>query len=139
MRRRHEKLSLSKTSMLKIDKDCFVNRELNLEYVRTILQTCGKYELKVVWVKSSKSRHGMHFYIKIKPALEPHVANNLQYLLGDDAKRVAFNRARIESGVAEWNKLFERANARLTTVYRNYCVRGAGSRVEIQGFRTLAY
>jgi hypothetical protein len=77
----------------------------------------------------------MHFYIKIKPAIEPHVANNLQYLLGDDAKRVAFNMARIESGLAEWNKLFERANARLTTVYRNYHIRSAGSDVEIQRFR----
>ena len=135
MRRRHEKLSLSKTSVLKIDKDCFVDPELNLEYVRTILQTCRKYEVEVFWVKSSKSRHGMHFYIKIKPALEPHVANNLQYLLGDDAKRVAFNRARIESGSDEWNKLFERANARATTVYRNYYIRCAGSDIEIQRFR----
>jgi len=100
MRRRHEKRIL-KTNVLKIDKDCHVSPELNLEYVRTILQTCRKYELKVLWVKSSRSRHGMHFYIKIKPALEPHVANNLQYLLGDDAKRVAFNRARIESGSDE--------------------------------------
>jgi hypothetical protein len=77
----------------------------------------------------------MYFYIKIKPALEPHVANNLQYLLGDDAKRVAFNRARIESGSDEWNKLFERANARLTTVYRNYYIRSAGSDIEIQRYR----
>jgi hypothetical protein len=134
MRRRHEKRIL-KTNVLKIDKDCHVSPELNLEYVRTILQTCRKYELKVLWVKSSRSRHGMHFYIKIKPALEPHVANNLQYLLGDDAKRVAFNRARIESGSDEWNKLFERANARLTTVYRNYYIRSAGSDIEIQRYR----
>lgn len=134
MRRRHEKRIL-KTNVLKIDKDCHVSPELNLEYVRTILQTCRKYELKVLWVKSSRSRHGMHFYIKIKPALEPHVANNLQYLLGDDAKRVAFNRARIESGSDEWNKLFERANARLTTVYRNYYIRSARSDIEIQRYR----
>jgi hypothetical protein len=134
MRRRHEKRIL-KTNVLKIDKDCHVSPELNLEYVRTILQTCRKYELKVLWVKSSRSRHGMHFYIKIKPALEHHVANNLQYLLGDDAKRVAFNRARIESGSDEWNKLFERVNARLTTVYRNYYIRSAGSDIEIQRYR----
>jgi len=126
---------MSKTSVLKIDKDCFVDPGLNMEYVRTIVHTCSKYELKVLWIKYSRSRHGMHFYIKIKPTVEAHVANNLQYLLGDDAKRVAFNRARIVSGVAEWNKLFERANARLTTVYRNYCVRGAGWHVEIQSFR----
>lgn len=135
MQRKHERRRTSKTSVLKIDKDCFVDTGLNMEYVRTILHTCRKYELKVLWVRSSKSRHGMHFYIKIKPAIEPHVANNLQYLLGDDAKRVAFNMARIESGLAEWNKLFERANTRLTTVYRNYHIRSAGSDVEIQRFR----
>jgi len=105
MRRRRKRRKTRKTSVLKIDKDCFVDPGLNMEYVRTILYTCRKYEFKVLWVKSSRSRHGMHFYIKIKPAVEAHVANNLQYLLGDDAKRVAFNRARIESGVAEWNKL----------------------------------
>ena len=79
----------------------------------------------------------MHFYAKITPALQAHVANNLQYLLGDDAKRVAFNRARIESGVSEWNKLFERPNAELTNAYRNYCVRSAESDFEIRSFRTL--
>ena len=138
MRRRHKKRRLSKTNVLKIDKDCFVDPELNLEYVRTILQTCRKYELKVLWVKSSKSRHGMHFYIKIKPALEARVANNLQYLLGDDAKRVAFNRARIESGSEEWNKLFERANARMATVYRSYCIRGAESNIEVRRFQVVS-
>jgi len=138
VRRRHEKRRLSKTNVLKIDKDCFVDPELNMEYLRRILQTCRKYELRVLWVKSSKSRHGMHFYIKIKPALEAHIANNLQYLLGDDAKRVAFNRARIESGSDEWNKLFERASARLTTVYRSYCIHGAGSNIEVQSFRVAS-
>jgi len=138
VRRRHEKRRLSKTNVLKIDKDCFVDPELNMEYLRRILQTCRKYELRVLWVKSSKSRHGMHFYIKIKPALEAHIANNLQYLLGDDAKRVAFNRARIESGSDEWNKLFERASARLTTVYRSYYIHGAGSNIEVQSFRVAS-
>jgi hypothetical protein len=32
---------------------------------------------------------------------------------------VAFNQARIESGLAEWSKLFERTNVRLRTIYRN--------------------
>ena len=126
---------LPRESVLKIDKDCFVDPSLNMEYVRTILHTCREYQLKVLWVKSSRSRHGIHFYVKIKPAVKAHVANGLQYLIGDDAKRVAFNRARIESGVAEWNKLFEQANARLTTVYRSYCVHAARSDLEIESFR----
>jgi hypothetical protein len=124
MRKIHERRGLNRTSVLKIDKDCVVDPELNMEYIRTILRACRRYELEVLWVKSSRSRHGMHFYIKIKPAVKAQVANNLQYLLGDDAKRVAFNSARIE-----------RANGRLTTVYRNYCVHGAASGVEIQSFR----
>jgi hypothetical protein len=138
MRRRREGRNLNKTNVLKIDKDCFVDPGLNMEYVRTILHMCRKYAVKVLWIRSSRSRHGMHFYIKIKSAVEAHVANNLQYLLGDDPKRVDFNRARIESGIPEWNKLFERANAKLTTVYRNYCVKSAQSNFEIQSFRTLA-
>lgn len=135
MRRRHEGRSLGKTSVLKIDKDCFVDPELNMEYVRTILHICRKYELKVLWVKSSRSRHGMHFYIRIKPAVKAHVANNLQYLLGDDAKRVAFNRARIESGVAEWNKLFEKPNVKLSMVYRSYSTRVGEADTQVEDFR----
>jgi len=121
--------------VLKIDKDCFVDPELNMEYVRTILHTCRKYELKVLWVKSSRSRHGMHFYIRIKPAVEAHMANNLQYLLGDDTKRVAFNRARIESRVAEWNKLFEKPNVKPSTVYRSYSTRVGEANIQVEEFQ----
>jgi len=138
MQRRRKKRSLGRTSVLKIDKDCFVDPALNMEYVRTILSICKRYAIKVLWIRSSRSRHGMHFYVKIKPAVHAQVANNLQYLLGDDAKRVAFNRARIESGLTEWNKLFERSSVKMITVYRNYSARYARSKVEIQSFRTLA-
>ena len=135
MQTRNRKRSLARTSALKIDKDCSVDPSLNMEYVRIILQICRRYAIKVLSIKSSKSPHGTHFYVKIKPAVHAHVANNLQYLLGDDAKRVAFNRARIESGLAEWNKLFERSSMDMTTVYRNYSSRCARSKVEIQSFR----
>lgn len=135
MRRRRKGRSPGKTSVLKIDKDCFVDPELNMEYVRTILHTCRKYELKVLWVKSSRSRHGMHFYIRIKPAVEAHMANNLQYLLGDDTKRVAFNRARIESRVAEWNKLFEKPNVKPSTVYRSYSTRVGEANIQVEEFQ----
>mgnify|MGYP001149792615 CR=1 FL=1 len=135
MRRRRKRRNLNKTSLLKIDKDCFVDPGLNMEYVRTILHVCRKYAIKVVWIRSSRSRHGVHFYIRIKPAVEAHVANNLQYLLGDDAKRVAFNRARIESRVAEWNKLFEKPNMKLSTVYRSYSTRVRESDIQVEDFR----
>jgi len=135
MRRRRKRRKTRKTSVLKIDKDCFVDPGLNMEYVRTILHVCRKYAIKVVWIRSSRSRHGVHFYIRIKPAVEAHVANNLQYLLGDDAKRVAFNRARIESRVAEWNKLFEKPNMKLSTVYRSYSTRVGESDIQVEDFR----
>jgi CBS-domain-containing membrane protein len=45
-------------------------------------------------------------------------ADLLQFILGDDAQRVDFNRARIESDLAEWNKLFEVTGRRLKTIYR---------------------
>jgi hypothetical protein len=60
---------------------------------------------------------GLHFYIDVTPAIEAEVANKLQFLLGDDCRRVDFNRARIHSGLNEWNKLFERAGARVMKIY----------------------
>jgi hypothetical protein len=71
----------------------------------------------------------MHYYIKIDLPIDADAANNLQYILGDDAKRVAFNRARIESELREWNKLFEKANTTSRTVYRRDESRGKCLRV----------
>lgn len=118
MRRGDPSASLPKQDVLKIDKDCFVDARLNGQYVETILDTCKKHSVTVLSVKSTKTRHGMHFYIGIDPPVDAHTANNLQYLLGDDSKRVAFNNARIDSGLAKRNKLFEVASRRLRTVYR---------------------
>jgi hypothetical protein len=117
MRRGNRSTSLLKQDVLKIDKDCFVDATLNRQYVETILDTCRKHRVTVLSVKSTKTRHGRHFYIKIDPPVDAHTANNLQYLLGDDANRVDFNRARIESGLVGWNKLFEAVGRRLKTLY----------------------
>jgi len=105
--------------VLKVDKDCFVNPRLNRDYVRTVIQICGKHGISVQWIKSTLTRHGRHFYIKIEPPVRALNANDLQYLFGDDPKRVAFNKARIKSALPEWNKLFERISAVLRTIYRN--------------------
>ena len=51
------------------------------------------------------------------------LANQLQWLLGDDCQRVDFNRARIDSGLDEWSKLFEVPYVRLRTIYRHDCSR----------------
>ena len=118
MRRGKESLDLPKQDVLKIDKDCFVDAQLNRQYVETILDTCRKHGVTVLSVKCTETRHGMHFYIEIDPPVDARRANGLQYLLGDDSKRVAFNTARIESGLVPWDKLFEAAGRRLRTVYR---------------------
>lgn len=55
--------------------------------------------------------------VRIDPPINAQTANNLQYLLGDDSKRFAFNQARIESGLVGWNKLFEVAERKLRTVH----------------------
>jgi len=118
MRRRDASASIPDTDLLKIDKDCVVNAKLQREYVGTILDICGKRGVEVLWIKRTDTAHGVHFYIKISPPVDAVMTNNLHYLLGDDSKRVGFNKARIESGLVEWSKLFERANCRMTTIYR---------------------
>ena len=119
MRRRNGNINPPKVDILKIDKDCFCKPDLNRKYIETAINTCRRQGVKVIWIKSTRSRHGMHYYIKIDAPIDAEAANNLQYILGDDAKRVAFNRARIESELQEWNKLFEKANATSRTVYRS--------------------
>lgn len=103
--------------MLKVDKDCNVDPDLNREYVHAVIETCREHGVTVLWIKVTRTAHGRHFYIGVDPPVEAHKENRLQYLLGDDSKRFDFNRARIRSGLAEWNKLFERIRAPLTTIY----------------------
>jgi hypothetical protein len=112
-------MTLPKTNLLKIDKDCFVDGGWIEGYVRTVIQICESYRIKVVSIRMCPSRsRGLHFYIAIDPAIDADQANYLQWILGDDARRVDFNRARIESGLVEFNKLFEVAGRRLRTIYR---------------------
>ncbi len=117
MRKRKGNANLPKESVLKIDKDCHVAAKLNYEMVQNIIDTCGKRGLNTLWIKTTRTAHGRHFYIKIDLPIEAEETNDLQYLLGDDAKRYAFNKARIESGLPEWNKLFEKPAAGLTRIY----------------------
>jgi len=105
---------------LKIDKDCFVDKQWIRDYVQLILSVCKKFRTNVLTIKKCNSRRkGLHFYIKIKPPIKAELANRLQFLLGDDCRRVDFNRARIKSGLKEWSKLFEVPNVRLRTIYRH--------------------
>ncbi len=118
----HSAIEMEKARVLKIDKDCFVDREWRKNYLRLTLSVCRSFGLRVDSIKRCRSRRkGEHYYVEVEPPVEPELANQLQYLLGDDASRVDFNRARIRSGLNEWNKLFEEAGRRLRTIYRSPC------------------
>jgi hypothetical protein len=102
------------------DKDIIIApAEINA-YLQLILTTVHSYQLEVVLVQWCYSLHkGLHFYIRVNPPIQAELAWLLQFLLGDDALRADFNRARIEGGVAHWNRLFERSNVKLHTIYAN--------------------
>ena len=103
---------------LKIDRDIFVNKDWIKNYVHIILTVCNFFKVQVSTIETcSSKRKGIHFYIKINPPMDPALTNMIQWLLGDDDQRVAFNRARIESGLNEWNKLFEVPKRRLKKIY----------------------
>lgn len=109
---------MDKISELKIDKDCFVDGAWVDCYVQVIVATCQSFRVKVESIRMCNSRKkGLHLYIEISPPIEPSKANMLQWLLGADSARVDFNRARIKSGLEEWNKLFEVAGRRLKQIY----------------------
>jgi hypothetical protein len=126
---------LPMTSTLKLDKDCVVDRMWIHDYLCLILHVCESHGVKVKSVKMCQSAHkGQHFYIDITPPVDAALANRIHYLLGDDCRRVDFNQARIESGLAEWSKLFELPNVRLRTIYRNVKV-PAGTESRMNGRR----
>ena len=105
---------------LKIDKDVVVDPEWITDYTKLAITTCRQHGVEVVNIKMCPSRRkGIHFYIRITPAIKSELAIRLQFLLGDDCQRVDFNRARIEVGFKEWNKLFEDPGIRLRTIYRS--------------------
>jgi hypothetical protein len=108
-----------RVAVLKIDKDCFVEPAWLSDYVNVIRRICKLHGVTVKTVRVTRSRSkGQHFYIEIEPSIDPELANRLHWLLGDDCRRVDFNRARIRSHLREWSKLFEEPNRRLTTIYK---------------------
>jgi len=109
--------ALDKERTLKIDKDCFVDEDWIQDFIRTAILTCRLKGVKVLRIQKSRTRKGFHFYVDIDPAVKDELRNRLQWLLGDDCGRVDRNRARMRSGLNDWNKLFEQPNARLITIY----------------------
>jgi hypothetical protein len=109
-----------------IDKDCVVTRSLMHDWVRMAIAACKTYGVTVQSVITNPSlRKGFHIRLAITPPIYAELAWRLQFLLGDDAKRCSLNRARMNAGFDEWNKLFEGIRPRLTRIYirRNPSVR----------------
>jgi hypothetical protein len=113
---KNRRLALDKERTLRIDKDCFVDKDWIQDYVGMAIMTCRLKGVKVLRIQKSRTSKGFHFYIDIAPPAEAELANRLQWLLGDDCGRVDRNRARIRSGLKGWNKLFERPNPRLVAI-----------------------
>jgi hypothetical protein len=111
---------LGNESVLKLDKDCHVSSQLEREDVRNMRAILRRHHLRVLSIKATRTLHGNHYYISIDPPVDPHTANNLQYLLGSDAKRVAYSRGLISSPSRffAWNRLFEPLGRRKVTLYR---------------------
>lgn len=110
---------LAKMRTLKIDKDCVVSRDLVRDWVRlVVLPNCRAYGVTVLSVATCPSpRKGFHVYVEITPPIHAELAWRLQFLLGDDCRRVSLNRARWRAGFSDWNKLFEMVGAKSIVVY----------------------
>jgi hypothetical protein len=111
--------SLPKESVLKMDKDCHIDSELEHEYIQDALAILSKRGITVLKIEATRTYHGRHYYFHLAEPVDAQTANQLQYLLGDDPKRVDYNQARINSGLEGWNKLFETIGRKLRTLYRH--------------------
>jgi hypothetical protein len=87
------------------------------EYIRDALAILSKRGIRVLKIEATRTYHGRHYYFHLAEPVEARTANRLQYLLGDDPNRVDYNRARIDSGLVGWNKLFEAVGRKLKTLY----------------------
>jgi hypothetical protein len=112
---------LAKISVLKIDKDCVVGRDLLQDWIRlVVIPTCRAYGVTVISVAMCPSqRKGFHVYAEIDRPVHAELAWRLQFLLGDDCKRVSLNRARLRAGFSGWNKLFEELGRGFRVLYHS--------------------
>ena len=109
---------MESVNILKVDKDCHVDKHWISDFIRLAVTVCQWHRLRVLSIMMSRSRRkGLHFYIHVAPPVDADLANRLQWILGDDCQRVDCNRARIESGLKEWNKLFEEVGRLLMRIY----------------------
>lgn len=117
MSRRNSKVN--PVDELKVDQDIYIPKQWMRNYVEHVFSVCSRFGLRILSIGKCRSRRkGAHFYIRISPAIEANLANQIQWMLADDPARVMLNQARIESGLNGWSKLFEVAGRRLRTIYR---------------------
>lgn len=117
MQRRNS--SLPRESVLKVDKDCRIDSALEQEYIQDSLAILSRRGITVLKIEATRTYHGRHYYFHLAEPVDACTANRLQYLLGDDPKRVDYNQARIDSRLVGWNKLFETIGRKLRTLYRH--------------------
>ena len=90
-----------------IDIDLDAGKSWLKQYRRNVALVLRSYGLRLTAIRITRSRRkGYHARIYLNKPVPAQTANMLQWLLGDDAPRVDFNRARINAGFDEWNKLF---------------------------------
>ena len=91
-----------------IDLDIAVDDLWLKEYRRIVELILKSYGLKAAAIRITPSRsRGYHVRIYLNKSVPSETANMLQWLLLDDHGRVDFNRARINIGFDEWDKLWQ--------------------------------
>lgn len=90
-----------------IDLDLVVDERWLQNYRRLVKMVLAYYGLLVTAMRIAPSQSkGYHVRIYLNKPVPASFANMLQWLLCDDHGRVDFNRARINVGFEEWNKLW---------------------------------
>jgi hypothetical protein len=96
------------TRLLKIDLDITVDNSWLVHYRRIVRLILVSFGLKATAIRITPSRtRGYHVRIYLSRTVQAKTTIMLQWLLLDDHGRVDFNRARINVGFSEWDKLFE--------------------------------
>ena len=104
-----ERRSVPPTRQLMIDLDLTVGVWWLQNYRRLVELVLESYGLRATAIRITRSRNsGYHVRIYLDNPVPASFANMLQWLLLDDHGRVDFNRARINVGFDEWDKLWDK-------------------------------
>jgi hypothetical protein len=91
-----------------IDLDLVVDERWLQSYKHVVKLILEYYGLSAAAIRITPSRNkGNHVRIYLDNFVPASFANMLQWLLLDDHGRVDFNRARINIGFDEWDKLWQ--------------------------------